>query len=72
MLEEQRKAAELRSFLTEVYNEIGGRQENLDEFSDEEIIALANNLKKACRWLRRSSTVPRSVNQGHAEAGRHA
>ena len=46
MLEEQRKAAELRSFLTEVYNEIGGRQENTDEFSDEEIIALANNLKK--------------------------
>ncbi|WP_313431933.1 hypothetical protein, partial [Pseudomonas sp.] len=31
---------------TEIYNEIGGRQENLDEFTDEEIIALANNLKK--------------------------
>ncbi|MNM69023.1 DNA-directed RNA polymerase subunit beta [compost metagenome] len=46
MLEEQRKAAELRVFLTEVYNEIGGRQENLDEFTDEEILALANNLKK--------------------------
>ncbi len=46
MIEEQRKAAELRSFLTEIYNEIGGRQENLDEFSDQEIFALANNLKK--------------------------
>ncbi|WHU43164.1 DNA-directed RNA polymerase subunit beta, partial [Pseudomonas fulva] len=46
MIEEQRKAAELRVFLTEVYNEIGGRQESLDEFSDEEILALAHNLKK--------------------------
>jgi DNA-directed RNA polymerase subunit beta len=46
MIEEQRKAAELRVFLTEVYNEIGGRQENLDEFTDEEILALAHNLKK--------------------------
>lgn len=46
MIEEQRKAAELRGFLTEIYNEIGGRQENLEEFTDEEILALANNLKK--------------------------
>jgi DNA-directed RNA polymerase subunit beta (EC 2.7.7.6) len=46
MIEEQRKAAELRTFLTEIYNEIGGRQEKLEEFTDEEIIALANNLKK--------------------------
>ncbi|QHB25775.1 DNA-directed RNA polymerase subunit beta [Pseudomonas monteilii] len=46
MLEEQRKAAELRVFLTEVYNEIGGRQENLEEFTDAEILALAHNLKK--------------------------
>ena len=46
MIEEQRKAAELRVFLTEVYNEIGGRQENLEEFTDAEILALAHNLKK--------------------------
>jgi DNA-directed RNA polymerase subunit beta len=46
MLEEQRKAAELRVFLTEIYNEIGGRQESLEEFTDAEILALANNLKK--------------------------
>jgi DNA-directed RNA polymerase subunit beta len=46
MIEEQRKAAELRVFLTEIYNEIGGRQESLEEFTDEEILALAHNLKK--------------------------
>ena len=45
MLEEQRKVAELRKFLAEIYNEIGGRQENLDEFSDNEILELAKNLK---------------------------
>jgi DNA-directed RNA polymerase subunit beta len=45
MLEEQRKIAELRQFLNEIYNEIGGRQENLEELSDNEIVALANNLK---------------------------
>lgn len=45
MLEEQRKIAELRKFLAEIYNEIGGRQENLDEFSDTEILELAKNLK---------------------------
>jgi DNA-directed RNA polymerase subunit beta len=45
MLEEQRKVAELRKFLTEIYNEIGGRQENLESFSDNEILELAKNLK---------------------------
>ena len=45
MLEEQRKIAELRVFLNEIYNEIGGRQESLDELNDNEILALANNLK---------------------------
>lgn len=45
MLEEQRKIAELRKFLAEIYNEIGGRQENLDSFSDTEILELAKNLK---------------------------
>jgi len=46
MLEEQRKIAELRAFLHEIYNEIGGRQENLDSLNDEEVLALANNLRK--------------------------
>ncbi|PRB79454.1 DNA-directed RNA polymerase subunit beta [Pseudomonas sp. MYb185] len=45
MLEEQRKVAELREFLDEVYNKVGGRQENLDALSDQEIIDLADNLR---------------------------
>jgi len=45
MMEEQRKIAELRSFLDEVYNKVGGRQESLDDLSDAEIIELAKNLR---------------------------
>ena len=44
MLQAQAKAAELRKFLTTIYNE-SGKPEELDKFSDEEILALANNLK---------------------------
>lgn len=46
MLEEQRKIAELREFLDEIYNKVGGRQENIDALSDDEVISLANNLRK--------------------------
>ena len=45
MLEEQRKVVELRKFLNEIYNEIGGRQESLDDLSDQEILDLAKNLR---------------------------
>jgi DNA-directed RNA polymerase subunit beta len=45
MLEEQRKVSELRKFMQQIYNEIGGRQENLDELSDQEILNLAKNLR---------------------------
>lgn len=45
MLEEQRKIAELRALLNEVYNEVGGRQESLESLSDQEILTLAANLK---------------------------
>jgi len=45
MLEEQRKVAELRKFLNEIYNEIGGRQESLEDLSDNEILDLAKNLR---------------------------
>ena len=72
MLEEQRKVAELRKFLHEIYNEIGGRQENLDDLSDQEVLDLANNRARACRWRPRCSTVPGARDQGHAEAGRSA
>ncbi|MCW5300843.1 DNA-directed RNA polymerase subunit beta [Herbaspirillum lusitanum] len=45
MLTAQVKIAELRKFLTTIYNE-SGKKEALDEFSDQEILELAANLKK--------------------------
>ena len=45
MLEEQRKVADLRKFLHQIYNEIGGRQETLEDLSDQEILDLAKNLR---------------------------
>ncbi len=45
MLEAQTKMAELRKFLDEVYN-TSGKKEDLDSFSDEEIVELASNLKQ--------------------------
>ncbi len=44
MIEEQKKAADIRKFLDEVYNGGGGRQEDLKSFTDEEIMELARNL----------------------------
>ncbi|WP_414500606.1 DNA-directed RNA polymerase subunit beta [Zymobacter sp. IVIA_12111.31 C1] len=37
---------EIREFLDQVYNKTGGRKEELDSFSDEEIIDLAKNLSR--------------------------
>ncbi|MFJ3059263.1 DNA-directed RNA polymerase subunit beta [Herbaspirillum sp. NPDC087042] len=45
MAQAHAKVAELRKFLTTIYNE-SGKQEALDEFSDEEIVELVTNLKK--------------------------
>jgi DNA-directed RNA polymerase subunit beta len=44
MLKAQTKAAELRDFLKKIYNE-SGRTESLDDFSDAEVLELAENLK---------------------------
>ncbi len=44
MLKAHTKAAELRNFLKQIYNE-SGRTEELDKFSDAEIIELSDNLK---------------------------
>jgi DNA-directed RNA polymerase subunit beta len=46
MLDEQRKAAELRAFLEQVYNESGGRPEDLGLLEDSEVLALADNLRQ--------------------------
>ncbi|AKH21361.1 DNA-directed RNA polymerase subunit beta [Sedimenticola thiotaurini] len=45
MLEAKAKIAELRKYLDQVYN-TSGKPEDLDSFSDDEIIELATNLKK--------------------------
>lgn len=48
MLEEQRKVTELRAFLHQIYNEIGGADEDrvdLDSLSDTEILELSDNLR---------------------------
>jgi DNA-directed RNA polymerase subunit beta len=45
MLRQQRAVSEIRAFLDEVYNKAAGRDEDLDSFSDEEIIELASNLR---------------------------
>ncbi|MFX1763683.1 DNA-directed RNA polymerase subunit beta [Paraburkholderia sp. A1RI-2L] len=45
MLARQTKVAELREFLTKIYNE-SGHKEDLDSFSDDEILELARNLRE--------------------------
>ncbi|SAL02211.1 DNA-directed RNA polymerase subunit beta [Caballeronia ptereochthonis] len=45
MLQRQAKIEELREFLTKIYNE-SGRKEELEGFSDDEILELAKNLRE--------------------------
>jgi DNA-directed RNA polymerase subunit beta len=45
MLQEQRKVAELRKFMDQIYNQVGGEQEELASLTDEEVFALAKNLR---------------------------
>ena len=45
MLAAQENITQLRSLLDQVYNESGGRKEELDRLSDTEILRLAENLK---------------------------
>ncbi|MGC3982103.1 MAG: DNA-directed RNA polymerase subunit beta [Steroidobacteraceae bacterium] len=46
MLDEQRKLAEVRAFIDEVYNTTGGQKEDIASFSDDEVLKLAGNLRK--------------------------
>lgn len=45
MLKVQVATKDLRDFLDKIYNQIGGEQVDLDSLSDDEILALAENLK---------------------------
>jgi DNA-directed RNA polymerase subunit beta len=44
MLEAQSAAAELRSFVKQIYNETGGQREDIDSLNDQELVELARNL----------------------------
>ncbi|WP_346838784.1 DNA-directed RNA polymerase subunit beta [Microbulbifer sp. SAOS-129_SWC] len=46
MLKEQQEIAKVRGFLGEVYNSTGGRVEELDQLTDQEVLAMAENLRK--------------------------
>jgi len=46
MLKAKEETAKLRDFLGKVYNEIGEKSEELDSFTDEEIVELSNNLTR--------------------------
>jgi DNA-directed RNA polymerase subunit beta len=44
MIEQQKKAAEIREYLEKVYNATGGRKENLKSLKDNEVVEMAENL----------------------------
>ena len=46
MLQQEAAVAELRKFFDELYNQSGGKKEDLDSFTDTEIIEMAGNLSK--------------------------
>ena len=46
MIEAQAAVADLRKFLDEIYNQDGGQKEDLNSFSDAEVVALSKNLSK--------------------------
>ncbi len=45
MLKQQRAIADLRDFLDKIYNKVGGEQEELNSLTDDEVLALAGNLR---------------------------
>jgi DNA-directed RNA polymerase subunit beta len=46
MLQQEASVAELRSFLDQLYNQSGGKPENLSELSDQEILEMSQELTK--------------------------
>ncbi|MCK9993530.1 MAG: hypothetical protein Dbin4_02050, partial [Alphaproteobacteria bacterium] len=45
MLDEQRKAKDIRDFLEKIYNGVGTPREDLSQINDQEIVELAENLR---------------------------
>ncbi|MBM4192425.1 MAG: DNA-directed RNA polymerase subunit beta [Gammaproteobacteria bacterium] len=46
MLEQQQTVAEIRKFVTRIYNESGGQREKIDSLNDQEVVILARNLSR--------------------------
>ena len=46
LVDAQKKVSEVRKLLTEIYNKIGERPENIKSLSDTEILELASNLRQ--------------------------
>jgi DNA-directed RNA polymerase subunit beta len=46
MLEAQAAIVDIRKFLDQIYNQDGGQKEDIDSFSDAEVVALSKNLSK--------------------------
>ncbi|KUJ79712.1 DNA-directed RNA polymerase subunit beta [Microbulbifer flavimaris] len=46
MVKEKQEAEKIRGFLGEVYNSTGGRVEDLNELSDQEVLAMSENLRR--------------------------
>jgi DNA-directed RNA polymerase subunit beta len=46
MIEAQAAVTDLRKFLDQIYNQDGGQKEDLNSFSDAEVVALSKNLSK--------------------------
>jgi len=46
LIDAQKKASELRKLLTDVYNKIGFRSEDIKSLGDEEVLELAHNLRE--------------------------
>jgi DNA-directed RNA polymerase subunit beta len=46
MLQQHSKVAELRKLFDELYNQSGGKTENIDDLSDDEVLEMAGNLAK--------------------------
>ena len=46
MLDDQRKVAEVRDFLEQIYNKSGGQKADIASLNDQEVVALAGNLRR--------------------------
>ena len=71
MIKEQQEVAKLREFIQKAYD-LGNdpRQKvDLNTFSDEEVLRLADNLKKVCRQQHQYSMVQRAGNQSITDSG---